>query len=284
MDFRRIQLLLIGFFILFDIYLGLLLVNRVDIQAPSLVDNANLTIVQQLQERGITIVPEVEETINELPLMKASYNNVLNAQLDTLKDQEASYDPTSYVLSGQFKQPINLDDSITAETQVLSSEQEQVIKEVLAHNEWFIRGNEYHHFIYLPQSRLIIGRKTVSDTYPIVGNASEIRLVLNNEYQIKSYTQTYLENYHTLNEVYPIITAKEALMIQDKRIDTKLPNDSKIDRIVLGYASFYSLDQYEIYAPVWHISFSKRDGLEGVVTIDARKGEVIYPTTAINQE
>lgn len=284
MDFRRIQLLLIGFFILFDIYLALLFINRVDIQSISIVDNPNLTITQQLQERGISIVPHIEEEIKELPLMKAAYTTTLKDQMGQLKDQEASYDETTKVLSAQFTQPINLNKAVSGETTVLSQDQEQAIGEVLANEDWFIHGDEYQHFIYLPQSHLVIVRKTVDDEYPIVGNTAEIHLLLNENYDIESYTQSYLDGFHTLAETYPVITAREALTIQDKRIDTMLPNDSTIERLVLGYALFYSLDQYQIYSPVWHISYSRRDGVEGVVTIDARRGEVVYPATTINQE
>lgn len=284
MDFRRIQLLLIGFFILFDIYLALLLINRVDIQSASIVDNPNLTITQQLQERGISIAPHIEEEIKELPLMKAAYTTTLKDQMNELKDQEVSYDESTKVLSGQFNQPVKLSNAVSNETAVLSKDQEKVIGEVLANEDWFIQGDEYQHFIYLPQSRLVIVRKAVDDEYPIVGNTAEIHLLLNENYDIESYTQSYLDGFHTLDETYPVITAREALTIQDKRIDTMLPNDSTIERMVLGYALFYSLDQYQIYSPVWHISYSRRDGVEGVVTIDARRGEVIYPATTIKQE
>ena len=280
MDFKRISTILIIFYIIFDIYLILLLLTRAEsLQTnPQPVETVN--IIQTLQERDVKITAELEETYPDRPQLKTNKTSQLPFNIDQLEGQ------TTTVLEGGISsvfdepQPLGVD---LSNTEVLTPDQEAVITEQwLSQPQRLIQGQAYQDFRWDPVSRHLVIRMYAIDQQPVADGTAEINLELDEAGQVIGYTQTYQEGFHALESVDSLISSKEALSILDSRSETYLPDDSTIKRVTMSYYRAMNLDDFDIYSPVWEISYELPDQTTQNILIDAIRGRVINPSTYQN--
>ncbi|MGX6961680.1 two-component system regulatory protein YycI [Vagococcus xieshaowenii] len=70
-------------------------------------------------------------------------------------------------------------------------------------------------------------------------------------YQLSSLTQTHIANIEQLREKQTVISEQEA--IATLYVNSKLPERSKIGERVLAYTHIFSVDEKNIYLPVWFV-------------------------------
>lgn len=277
MDFKRIMLMLTLFFLIFDIYLGFRVYQQVQSTTIRQSDFQQQSIEQRLQDRDITLLSPLNEEEVEGTLIKTEENTVLRDGINQLTHQQVNFSDDN-ILTATFDEPLNLEDQITPETSTLPSEVAKFIRDqYLLNDELFIEGGAYTQYWYLPTNRTIVFWMTAINNTPIVDGSAEIKLQLDENYNIVSYTQTYQQNFVTLDEdkPYKLITAREAIEVLDTRIQTNLPSNSTIIHVTLSYIKYKEWDEINIYLPVWNVVYQRSEGQTGSMLVDAIKGQVM---------
>ncbi|MGO4937465.1 two-component system regulatory protein YycI [Fundicoccus sp. Sow4_H7] len=278
MDYKRIQILLIVFFFVFDIYLVYQLLAQVDFGSQHSVNNQEfVTIEERLDSRGITLNQELSTEIESLPLIKADYNTVLRDNVNQLVNQITTVSDNG-VLESTFVEPINLEGLITADTAGLSVDQARYLMDnYLSQDEFFINGEEYRQWWYVPSNRIIVFWMSAYDGAPIVDGSAEIRISLDEDYNLQSYRQTYVNDLVPISEDSPfqLISQENSLEVLDNRLQTFIPSNAYVVHITLSYAQYSGLNDYQIFSPVWNVVYSYSDGQVGSMLVDAMRGEVL---------
>lgn len=277
MDFKRIMLMLTLFFLIFDIYLGFRVYQQVQSTTIRQSDFQQQSIEQRLQARDITLLSPLNEEEVEGTLIKTEENTVLRDGINQLTHQQVNFSDDN-ILTATFDEPLNLEGQITPETSTLPSEVAKFIRDqYLLNDELFIEGGAYTQYWYLPTNRTIVFWMTAINNTPIVDGSAEIKLQLDENYNIVSYTQTYQQNFVTLDEdkPYKLITAREAIEVLDTRIQTNLPSNSTIIHVTLSYIKYKEWDEINIYLPVWNVVYQRSEGQTGSMLVDAIKGQVM---------
>ncbi|OFK59564.1 hypothetical protein HMPREF2811_00820 [Globicatella sp. HMSC072A10] len=277
MDFKRIMLMLTLFFLIFDIYLGFRVYQQVQSTTIRQSNFQQQSIEQRLQARDITLLSPLNEEEVEGTLIKTEENTVLRDGLNQLTHQQVNFSDEN-VLTATFDEPLNMEGQITPETSTLPNEVAKFIRDqYLLNDELFIEGGAYTQYWYLPTNRTIVFWMTAINNTPIVDGSAEIKLQLDENYNIASYTQTYQHNFVTLDEdkPYKLITAREAIEVLDTRIQTNLPSNSTIIHVTLSYIKYKEWDEINIYLPVWNVVYQRSEGQTGSMLVDAIKGQVM---------
>ncbi|MDP4084647.1 MAG: two-component system regulatory protein YycI [Bacillota bacterium] len=97
-----------------------------------------------------------------------------------------------------------------------------------------------------------------------------LTFTLNENNQIVSYEQTYLEGLEKLNkkeEVLPPLNAIETL-----HQNGKLQQGDKITNIELGYSTFIPLSASQVLTPTWHIVVDNKESL----FVNAFEGQIMF--------
>lgn len=274
MDFKRIQWVLLAVFTLFNVLLVTMLISRSKSHLPNAVPNAVVNVYQQLQERGVVIQADAIQASVDLSLIQTTDNNNLQESLETLTDQVAQMDGT--VLKSTFNAPVNLGLQLSAEQPHLNKEQLQILHDnLLARSGWILFGEKYNTAVYYPTENILVCQMAMGDGKPIVDGTAEIRLTLNNENQVISYTQTYQEGASKLHKQLSLISAEEALSILDSRLETNIPNDSVIVSVDLGYFRTVDASGLDVYSPVWEVQYLRREGTLRSKYVDAMRAQAI---------
>lgn len=271
MDFKRIQLVLVFFFLVFDMYLLFMLFNRADIDSTPF-QEVELSIEENLSKRGVTY-NELAIEKYALPFVVSEPNNHLAENIAQLENQGATVDQKG-VLTSLFEEPLDLNLGLTPEATGLSQEQRQTLQEVLANPALFISGEQYRNIWYVNTEQAIYARMTTPDGNPIVDGSAEIRISLDQNYMMTGYTQTFQGNITDLESERTILSERETLEIIDQRVETLIPDNSTIHYSVLVYYRGTALDGLNVYSPAWQIVYDNDNG-RFTLLVDAIQGNVV---------
>lgn len=273
MDFKRIQLLLLIFFLVFDIYLFQMLLARSEVNSQ-VTTQIETTIEEDLSARNIRY-EELSKETTTLPLVKANSSDLLVENLSQLEGQNASINDRGELIS-TFNEAIPLNIGLNRTTETLNEDQiEQLRANFLSQPSYFIEGTAYDSFRYLPDERIISIRMNAYEGRIIADGSAELRLILDENYNLIQYIQTYQDHIQPLSTERNIISERMALEIINQRADTTIPDNSTITRMRQCYYRSSNLEDFDIYSPAWGIIYRSEDGQSGTVYIDATRGTLI---------
>lgn len=275
MDFKRIQVLLLAFFLIFDLYLLFILYNRVGGAEP---DKAVMqyTIEEELKNRGVVFDDIAEEEMS-LPLVKSENSTFLADHLPDLANQEAELDENNRV-KATFIEPLDLGLNLNNQTARLNAEQIKHLEDTFfADDTYFVAGNQYKFSRYSLLERAIYMQMSAYEDHKIVDGTAEIKLMLNENYQAISYTQTYQDQLQLLDTYTQTISERDAFQIIDSRVETFIPDNSRIDYSRLSYYQIDKLKEFSVFSPVWEIMYTQPDGTVRTVYIEAKRGTILGP-------
>lgn len=276
LDYKRIQILLIVIFVLFNGYLSSQLFKKYDNANQLNTQTSYTNIDDDLKDRNISLIEPLNNERVSLPVVKANRQDLLNKHISQLQNQTVTYDQATATLTSSFAQPIDLGVGLNNQSTGISRDQANVIREnFLKKPDLFIFGDQYTHWWYIPASRTLIFRMSAFDGKAIVDGTAEIRIQLDEQYKMINYVQTYQTDFYQLEEPIQLISSKEAVTFLDQRIETYLPNDSQIRHISLTYYRSMAVSQFNIYTPAWEIVYYRSDGVTKAMLVDAVRGQVI---------
>lgn len=289
MDFKRIQVLLILFFVVFDLYLAFLLSERGSFSQTANNAATPVNAVQEMKNRGVTIAPYINlnQDQEDLWVLKNTPSGELRANRQQLINQQVSIDPEG-ILTSHFDQPVELDISLGREgksSQLTQEDFKWMQENILSDPSLFIHGDLYTNAWYLPQDKIIICRMVTpelpeadgqSPKLTIADSTAEIRILLDDDYNMISYIQTYQAPMVALEKTGPLISSYQAIETIENRIDTSLPNDAKIFSLSLSYYQSVATSNFNIYSPAWEVIYYRQEnGQAQSILVDALKGKVV---------
>lgn len=276
MDFKRIQVVLVFFFLIFDMYLLYMLFSRADVITTP-VQEVEYTIEENLSNRGVQY-EELATDKQQLPFVVSLPSNHLAENITQLSGQTASVN-TSGVLTSTMDEPYDLGLGLTDDTTGLSTEQRQALHQVLSNPELMISGDAYRNVWYVNTEQAIYVRMIAYDGSPIVDGSAEIRINLDENYMMTSYTQTYQAEIQELDSSKPVLSEREALEIIDRRVETQIPDDSVIYYSIMVYYRSTSLEGMNVYSPAWQFVYDNPSGrftllVDGIRGTDINRSQV----------
>lgn len=273
MDYKRIQVLLLAFFIVFDFYLLHMLFLRVESTDSGTPSQVTENIESSLTSRGITF-QSFSNKKETKQIIQSDQSNFLADHLDQLDHQTARMDKETLV--GTFDEPVDLGLGLDNQSSGLDEDQyRQLYLNFLSKADWFINGDLYKSYWYLPSDRLLVLRMTSLDGDVIVDGSADLRLYFDEDYKLVSYTQTYQEGISQTDTQYKTLSEKEAMEILGRRVETAIPDNSTIISSRLAYFRSSSVDGLNVYSPAWEFIYSRSDGSLRVVMVDAVRGKVV---------
>lgn len=271
MDFKRIQIVLVFFFLVFDVYLLFMLFSRAEVAGtPS--EEIELTIEENLSNRGVSF-SELSTDKYQLPFVVSETSNHLAENISQLEVPEVSVNQEG-VLTTTLSEPMDLGLGLTTETTGLSTEQRQSLQDILEDPALFISGEMYRNIWYVNSEKVIYARMTAYDGSPIVDGTAEIRINLNDNFMMTGYSQTYQGNIVELEKERSILSEREALEIIDRRVETLIPDDSTIHYSILVYYRQTELDGLNVYSPAWQIVYDNVNG-RFTLLVDGIRGNTV---------
>lgn len=271
MDFKRIQIVLVFFFLVFDVYLLFMLFSRAEVAGtPS--EEIELTIEENLSNRGVSF-SELSTDKYQLPFVVSETSNHLAENISQLEVPEVSVNQEG-VLTTTLSEPMDLGLGLTAEITGLSTEQRQSLQDILEDPALFISGEMYRNIWYVNSEKVIYARMTAYDGSPIVDGTAEIRINLNDNFMMTGYSQTYQGNIVELEKERSILSEREALEIIDRRVETLIPDDSTIHYSILVYYRQTELDGLNVYSPAWQIVYDNANG-RFTLLVDGIRGNTV---------
>mgnify|MGYP002719526996 FL=1 len=257
MDYKRIQVLLLAFFIVFDFYLLHMLFLRVESTDPGTPSQVTENIESSLTSRGITF-QSFSNKKETKQIIQSDQSNFLADHLDQLDHQTARMDKETLV--GTFDEPVDLGLGLDNQSSGLDEDQyRQLYLNFLSKADWFINGDLYKSYWYLPSDRLLVLRMTSLDGDVIVDGSADLRLYFDEDYKLVSYTQTYQEGISQTDTQYKTLSEKEAMEILGRRVETAIPDNSTIISSRLAYFRSSSVDGLNVYSPAWEFIYSRSD-------------------------
>jgi regulatory protein YycI of two-component signal transduction system YycFG len=254
MDWSKIKTIFIITFLILDVYLLFQFMKMRDANNYEVITPTSFE--DKLKADEITYVELPKAPIKD-QYLSAKPKTFTKGDMAKLKGQKVlSTEPTS-TLSVMLDKPIQL--SSKFEPADLAS----FIKAGILygeHYQFWKKDDKKHTITYFQQY----------DNYPFYENINGmITFNVNEENQITSYQQTYLEEIEKL-------TAKEGVLPPLKAIETlhqkgALKPKSKITKIELGYSTLIQLAASQVLAPTWHFVVNDKESL----FVNAFEGQII---------
>lgn len=234
------------------------------------------SIREEMVNRGIVLKDLSRDRI-QLPLVQSTNNTYLKDNMGNLLNQDASIDEANR-LTASFIEPVDLGIYLTNQIANLSKEQiEQIEDKFLSDDTYFIAGEKYRFHRYSLIERAIYFRMNAYQNHRIVDGTAEIKLYLNDDLQASNYVQTYQDQIKILDTNAACISEEDAFQIINNRVETYLPDNSRIELTNLSYYRVKKLDKLSVYAPVWEIIYIQPDGTARSVYVEARRGTILSP-------
>ena len=279
MDFKRTQLLLLVFFVIFDIYLALTLVGKLNVKMIDSNHSTTINIEQQLKSRNVKFKQVLENNSVSLPIVKVEQNQELAQKKDSLQQQSVKM--ANDQLVSVFDSPLDVGLTSLTESNTLTDEQIEALRQnFLGKSELFIHGLDYPIWSYNAETRVLTLYMAGNDGRPIVDGSAELRLTFTPEFLLRDYTQTYQSERTTLDSSKELISARDALKLLEKRVDTYIPDGATIEQVNLGYYRTMNLKEIAIYSPVWEIVYRQDETTLRTVLVDAIDKQIVTRPTA----
>jgi len=257
-DWNKTKTIFIMVFLILDLFLVYQFIEKRNAREFELL--AQTSIEELLAEEEISYVDLPKQNQKEHYLIAQS-KLFEQEDLKSLENQEVIIEEQSKLV-GTFTETIKISEKFQ------SGEVDKFIKENLLYSK------DYSFWSYDEVENTIIYYQIADNKMFYNNSKGKITLFLNDEREIISYEQTYLENieeFHEEKQLLPALKAIEALYLNGD-----IPSESTIPDIQLGYYnSLQSLSVSQLLVPAWRIIV---DG-EKDLFVNAFDGEVIELNT-----
>ena len=263
MDFKRIQIILIITFSVLNLYLLSVLLDKnesLNFGDPS----AAVNLQEGLRNDSIT-APELSTENMEIPFIKAEKDTYLDDHVKGLSNQTARMEDNK--LMSTLTQPIQLKGTDGNNLSAQLAPIESFIKEGN-----ILKGEEYSFLSYQVTNRQIIFMQIV-DGIPIADSTGSLVFNLNEDKEVISYEQTHIGSAEVQGRNRTVISEQNA--IESLYLSNQIPSKSSIQNLTLSYFQTLSLNDMNIYSPMWYVEIVRENVPVQVKRVDALTGNII---------
>ncbi|MFD1362673.1 two-component system regulatory protein YycI [Lentibacillus salinarum] len=243
MQWKQIKTLFILCFLVLNIYLLVLLINKQDESEYALPDTAESSFEQQLESENISISADLPEGDFDVPYVSLSQKSFTDDELaffEDLDNQQAEVVNQHLILS-RFEEPVAIPED--ADNRLIN---ELVESRVLSPEHYTFGGwnKDMNVLIFFQQQNEL----------PIYYNYSGILLVyLNDDNEMLFYTETMLDDDVSPSEEQSLIEPIKA--IQALFDSNRLQSGDEITDVNMGFHTRIPLESGEqVFSPTWTIT------------------------------
>lgn len=261
MDWSKTKTIFIAVFLILDIFLFTLFLNK--FQSYQLERNTNLSITERLAEDNITYSNLPGEP-DPLPYLNARVYQFSNADANDLSGQTAVV-RNDLILDSVLDEPIDIEDPANPD------ELEAYL------NEFVLSGSDYSFWDYEEEKNRLIYYQQYGDM-PLYHNINARLVVqLNEEDQAISYEQTRLTSIEETAGEQSLIKPEKAL--EEFYGGSAIEPNTEVLEFELGYYPFYqladSVSDPQVLTPTWRMVVEKEDGDRESLYINAVNPNII---------
>ncbi|KRN13109.1 hypothetical protein IV37_GL000747 [Fructilactobacillus fructivorans] len=261
MNFKRIQEVFLLAFIILDVFLVLMIVQNRNMQTENTnQSSANATIVKEMQRDEISVGKLSNKRSSGYYISATNDGNLAN-EMGNLRNQDARFENGAVVST--LRTPVQFDDRNPQNT----------IDPLMKKKSFVINGDDYE---YDPNqsnsSKIVYIQKAMTST--LMDNNAKITFNLDEDGDIKSYTQTALTNIKILHESAETISQERALIWLYQH--NEIPNNSKVLWTRRAYTKLLNIKNNGVYIPTWVIAIQTRNSKDvSIRRINAFTGSVL---------
>ncbi|BCB06075.1 two-component system regulatory protein YycI [Bacillus sp. KH172YL63] len=259
MDWSKTKSIFIIVFLILDIFLMSLLVNKISESNPETLSQA--TFEDKLKADKITYPKTLTKDRIEEKYIVAKSRKFTDEDIKSLKNQEVNI-INENTIHAALDEPYELEDDFSEE------DLNDFLKTQL------IGGDKYSFWQYNKDEQSIIYYQTFRGRQLFNNTNGKIILNVNNNNQIVSYRQSMLEDLNEFGENKLIIPSFEAM--QALYTSQKISPGSVVKKPKLGYWTFLA-EESQVLAPTWHFIIESGDKQEDLF-INAVEGHIVEVT------
>lgn len=242
MQWNQIKSLFILCFLVLNIYLVYLVLDKQNEADIGVIERDNPKIEEQLESEDITYkdLPTIEDEESFLSVEQKKFDSKNKKSLESMSNQETSIIDDTMILS-KFKKPIKIPDKPSADTL-----DHLVTTDMLYADEYNYWGwNEEYNVLMFFQEK---------DDRPIYFNRSGLIIVfLNDDNEAIAYTQTMLGEAEEEEEKKSLIQPIKA--IETLYLENQLNSGEEVTDMKMGYHTRVPLsDGVQVFVPTWKVN------------------------------
>jgi regulatory protein YycI of two-component signal transduction system YycFG len=260
MDWSKIKTIFIISFLILDIYLMYQFLLIRDANKYEFISEASIEDKLKTDEISFVELPKGSVTDKYLSAKPKEFEL---EELNLLKNQSIT------ILDGTIVRSV-LEKPVSLNPKFDSFEAQNFLSSYLLH------GDQYGFWELDERTKTVTFYQKFDSKMFYENINGKVILYLNNDFQIVSYEQTYLEAIENLTEkeeVLPPIKAIETLY-QKGLLKTK----SKITKVEIGYSTLVQLAASQVLTPTWHFVVEDKEHLY----VNAFEGQIIQFSTDEN--
>ena len=260
MDWSKTKSIFIVVFLILDIFLLSLFINKISESNPAILESSK--IEDKLEAENIEYHNLSKEAIKEA-FISAKTKKFTDSDVDKLKNQEVTITNNNTIHS-------SLSDPYSFNEKFSPDELKDFMK------TYIVNGEDYSFWKYNKEEGKIIYYQTYNDK-PLFHNMNgQVILYLNKDNEIVSYKQTMLEEIKAFSgEKKSIFTPFQALQVFYE--NNKIPPESKVKKAELGFSTLSPLSESQesqVLSPTWHFVIEHEDKKEDLF-LNAFEGQII---------
>ncbi|MDR3241658.1 MAG: two-component system regulatory protein YycI [Lactobacillaceae bacterium] len=271
MDFKRVVIAFIGIFVLIDLFLGyqLVRVNQQDVSS-----NGNSAILSNMRNDNI----KFQNLSNDSDTGDyiggngeiGGWEQKVNKQLIGM---QCSFDETNNVLTVTPSERLELGDN--------SEEAQKTLDKMMKKPSLFFQGTKYVYDSEMTDNlnetrskdgSYLVYQQVLPNHDQTLGEAGQIKIELNDKFELIKYTQTYIASTQILREPLPMISEEMAAIYLYQY--NELPNNSEILWSKIGYSALIQVDNSTIFVPTWFVTI-QNGATQTTLRINAFDGKLM---------
>ena len=236
MNFRKIEWIFVVAFVVLDIFLAYMFIQTSSGDSSKTSSDTATTVIREMRDDNISFSnPDTKEGTGYY--IAGNNDSGLKADLSQLTEQTTRIGTNGKLMS-------TLRTSVSVDSDNPKSDLDQFVKQ----STNIIHGTQYVYSSQLSSNGEYVYVQKVADGEILTGTG-QLRLIVNKNNQLISYTQTYVNDVKTLREKAVTISEKKALVALYQY--NQVSNNSRIVWSKLGYSRLIRLKDSSVYVPTW---------------------------------
>lgn len=246
MNFKRIQWIFIIAFVLLDIGLCVSLLMGTQFHNSGRQQSQSQVTMKEMKNDMISF-GSLSNHRQDGYYIAAQDNNqwTSNSRVTALKNQSSNLN--NGTITSTFQKPIKIHNQV--------NQQQQLDK--IVHSKRILHGQEYTYCAQLSNKRQVVYTQTVHGQ-PILDNAGQLRLHINDSNEVTGYTQNYLSHFTTLRPRSLTVSQQQAVTWLYRH--NQIANNSRIRYVLFGYDKIKKNGNQLVYVPIWNVNVKSKTG------------------------
>lgn len=271
MNFKKVEIIFILAFLILDVFLINIFLNKYVGSPSQAIENKSVDIVTEFKANNIQY-DEMSDEVLRIPFIRALKTPLDEEDVLKVTEDTQGVEVNANQILGQINTPIQLE-GVDAETpagdlsdSALASLNQFISREIY-------QGNQYRFNSYDKVAGTVTYAQVTASGAVIADGTGEIVFQVNDDFSVYAYDQTITGDTAIQGEERTVISEQQAL--ENAYLNNSIPAESTIVRSFLGYRVTLVLDEMTLYHPVWTLLIRTSEGTTQRVFVDGINGSIM---------